>query len=994
MAEDNDFLLKYFFLYGVSEENKQTLKLNYFNKNNNINPILLSSYSAEGKTDLFQFLEKELNNNVYLKDNIFPKKADFLSKINFQENINEYPEINIKENPFNQYIYQVNSFDQRKEHFYHSFQSYIKMDENSDNSILLNFGVLIFYENVTNEDELFEEQKNSWIAYLWKSKYNNIYVPKALILVSDLPIFNLMKQILEKLYTFIDKKYTNFPIEQIIINCFNETNNKNNRAKITLYKEPILPYCDLNISFFFNFFDSKDIFLLAEYYLCSKDIIIVSNVLEFLFPIYYILMTLFFPLNNNNETTFYKLITPDEKMIQATLFSNMIPTFELIYIDNKLNENLLNNICKIKNDVLIYQIIKNNENEKEHEINIHKNIIKIEEKNGEEIINRININEYETIIEKVCKINENTNDYLIPLIKKDIEEIKKEYDYKNPSFFGNSFDKNKKYETLRNHLIGLFIKFFVMQLKPIEIIKEEGNKIKIKSMEFNELKNDFAANELLNTLYTTPQSDLIYKNTIINTGLFDNRVIKKIILLDYFIKISLIDQKRSYFEPKLLQNINKEEENNKNKVIIKNKDNINNNQNDIFNLKMLFDYSKYLNKDKNYFYYINRVYLYSLQNPNKSFFSINNGKYYIEHIKYYGELTKRNRAEEIKKIEDYDALNYFIFYGEKFELHFGQFVQKNFPKFKFNELDESLRKSEIDYISQNQNYEKYYKATLDEAEIFYDLFITQIIPIKNREELACCAIALYVLIYVINLMSELDSRNPHNEKLKEIIVKKQIKLYQLFIKTKGFYGKFDFLINLLYEVISSRQIREKQKQFSNLILNYLFKEKIFPSVIIILMNNHNINIDFRLIKKNIEKNTKIRKYLNNESVFLSENNSSFFNNYEPIKETLIYSLERKPHEHEYDLFSNRINDDYICKEKCGDVLGFKIKINKEDKDFIDDFVNNPKYIIIKLLKKIINNKSFFVHSYNNINDIFQIVMLDELYFQIGFFKVKEKPINN
>jgi hypothetical protein len=159
------------------------------------------------------------------------------------------------------------------------------------------------------------------------------------------------------------------------------------------------------------------------------------------------------------------------------------------------------------------------------------------------------------------------------------------------------------------------------------------------------------------------------------------------------------------------------------------------------------------------------------------------------------------------------------------------------------------------------------------------------------------------------------------------------------------------------------------------------------------MNNHNINIDFRLIKKNIEKNNKIMKYMNNQSVIFSENNSSYYKNYEPIKENLIYSLERKPHEHEYDLFSD-INLDYNCKEKCGDVLGFKIKIGKEDKDYTDDFVNNPRYIIIKLLKRIITNKSFFVHSYNNLNDIFQIAMLDELYFKIGFFKVKEKKSIN
>ena len=70
------------------------------------------------------------------------------------------------------------------------------------------------------------------------------------------------------------------------------------------------------------------------------------------------------------------------------------------------------------------------------------------------------------------------------MIKNDIEEIKKEYNNKNPSFFGNSFDKNKKYETLRNHLIGLFIKFFVLRLKPIEVIKNEGGKIIMMQMIF------------------------------------------------------------------------------------------------------------------------------------------------------------------------------------------------------------------------------------------------------------------------------------------------------------------------------------------------------------------------------------------------------------------------------------------------------------------------------------------------------------------------------
>ena len=150
-------------------------------------------------------------------------------------------------------------------------------------------------------------------------------------------------------------------------------------------------------------------------------------------------------------------------------------------------------------------------------------------------------------------------------------------------------------------------------------------------------------------------------------------------------------------------------------------------------------------------------------------------------------------------------------------------------------------------------------------------------------------------------------------------------------------------------------------------------------------------MDFRVIKKNIEKNTKIRKTIKNQTMVLSESNKSFYQNYEPIKEILIYNLERKPHRHEYELFSG-INDDYNCKEKCGEILGFKIKIKKDDKNLVDDFVINPRYIIIKLLKRIVDNKSLFVHSYNNLNDIFQIAMLDELYFQIGFFRVKKEDL--
>ena len=215
-----------------------------------------------------------------------------------------------------------------------------------------------------------------------------------------------------------------------------------------------------------------------------------------------------------------------------------------------------------------------------------------------------------------------------------------------------------------------------------------------------------------------------------------------------------------------------------------------------------------------------------------------------------------------------------------------------------------------------------------------------------------------------------------------------IKVYRLFNKTKFFYGKYDFLITLLYIVISSRDNqKEGKKNFTELFMKSLSKDEKMLPIIILLMNNHKISLDFRVIKQFIEKNNRIKKNIKNQTVILSENQQSFYVNYEPIKEYNIYNIERKQHQHEYELKSG-INDDYFCKEKCGEILGFKIQIKKDDNP-VYDFVNNPRYMIIKLLKKIVDNKSLFVFSFNNYNDIFQIVMLDELYFKIGFFRTEK-----
>ena len=999
MSDNNDFLLKYFFIYGVQEETKKNYKQNPIPENNKINPVVLSSYSTEGKTELFESVKELLKEDIYLQQNIFPKKADFLSNVVFDSNPLEPPTLSLTSNPFNQYIYTVRYFSQVPDYFSHCFQYIFKLDENNEENIILNFSVLIFFENVTYERDLLDEKNNKSVLgtlFSSSSKYYNTYIGKAIILVSEKPIFSLMNELLEYIYNkYITKKYTFFPIEEIIINFIDKINNDNNDEnnntqikKYRLFKEPILPYCDFNISFFFQIFNLDDIFLIAEYYLCSKNIIIVCSNADYLFPIYYILMTLFFPLNKNSNERFYKLLVPDEQNLQRTIFG-MLPTFQFIYNDEELDIEIIKKICQIKEDILIYHIHK----DAKENIIVNKKILTYKDK-----IIEIDVTKYKNIIRKVFIFNIDIYNDLISFLINDIKEISKYFDKakKKHSFFDFSFDTNI-YDSLRNHFIGLFIKFFVICLNPIKFNLKD-NKIEIDLIDFKRFNDDTNANDLLSTLYTTPQSDLIYKNEIIKNGKFDNKVLKKIILLDYFLKISSIDKDRSYFEPKYSKDV-------ENNIIKKNN----------FNLEDLFNYKILLDGQKNIFYYLNRLYLYPLESSKKADFIINQAKFFINDIEYYQELTKKDRTKELEDIIKRYALDYVIFFGENFNLHFGQFINKNL-KILFNQNDNingNLDRPNKESLKNIANYEKYYKSTLDEAEIFYDLFITQIIMSENRKQLASCAIGLFVSIYIINLLSEINEDNNNNDKILEIIYKNSVKLYELFNKTNCFYGKYDFLITLLFEIVSSFKYK---KDFTESLIRKLEENKILPSIIVILMYNHKISLNFGTIKKNIENKNEINninkmeqrksfnEYINPKggiNNILKElknklNISTFEKKTEiKINEILISYIQRNEHEHKYNIIDG-INNDYNCENKnCTDILNFTIQKTKNgEKDIY--FIYNPRYIIIKLLQEILDKNSLFICPYNDVNDddIFQIAMLDELYFQIGFFKEDQKEQEN
>ena len=341
MIKSDNSLLKYFFLLGLSEKIKEKILQDIKNKiPNNYIPEVLTYYSNEGINSLFDSIKKNLgkneNNDYDLLNNIFPMKSDYLDIITSDD----YDEVKVKsiKDTYSDYIIKINNKDKNiPEHFYHCFQYEFNKGEVDD--LILNFGVLIFYENIIddeNKKQIIDEDDL------------NIYTGKALVLISEKPIFSLMKQILEKIYTdIISQKFTPFHLEPFFLNLINSINSNfsdikfKNGISITYNpsQELILPFCDLNLGYFFEIFDINDIFLIAEFYFLTKSIIIISPNVELLYPIYHILMMLFFPLNFHLRSYFYKLLYP---LLVVEGLCSFLPCFYFIYTDINKDNGFIN----------------------------------------------------------------------------------------------------------------------------------------------------------------------------------------------------------------------------------------------------------------------------------------------------------------------------------------------------------------------------------------------------------------------------------------------------------------------------------------------------------------------------------------------------------------------------------------------------------------------------------------------------------------------------
>lgn len=890
MKKDENPLLKYFFELKVLSQEENISK--------NIPAIsteIIRTYSIEGVTSLFNLIKTNLNENNDLKNNIFPMKTDYLDYIT-NKDYDEEKMRDIKAD-LSDYIVKTKK-DSLLEPFYHCFQ--YELEANTGQDIILNFGVFNYYE----QDLLLELQLEG--GKKKKKKEGKTYVGKALILISDKPIFSLMKKILEKLYIdFLSEKKICSNLDNFIIEIFKSLKNtvqriniKNGEEMINYnpLKNSILPFCDLNIGYFLEIFDINDIFVIAEYYFLTKSIIIISPNCELLYPIYHILMTLFFPLNFHHKDYFFKLLNP---YIVAAGLCSPLPCFYFIYTDKNKNNGFISNdiiekFAQNKSDVLIYQIRASGD--KKNKIEVKKNIY-LYKKNLKKV--SIDKMKNKTFLENTMKTNANFLIYF-SIIEDQINEIKKKLKNKKSDICDIPLNL-ETYNLLKKNFFGLIIKFLVIKIEPVAFRFNDNNKMeicplsvmitekkkltksffkKIINVEKKEEKNSENQEKKLKDFYEdSPQTEIIYKDEIIKQNHFDFDYLKTQIFIDYFIKISQRDPNRLYFDDDYTSAKN---------------DKINEiNFNDLFN---------YFSKD------------YDLNDKVKFIYNI---------------IGKKNSGNKLGKLG-------------LFKKYVSFFIHNKDP-----------------LIINNPDVYKYYSLILYEAKIFKKIFYA--INRTSTMEMVACAMGLFLSLYIINLLYKLTNIEENDKLLLETIYDLYDNLFILFCETKCFYGKYSFIITLMYFILTlNKNLKE-----DNLVRFMLELQKLknVPSIIIFLLYNN--NIEFKLVNKEIK---------------------------EPYKEIKINSIEEIPHEHKFVV--DKISGGFICNKSpfCEEYMSFNITNNVQKEPFKEMLIN-PAHLIDRILKKIEKNNSVLIPEIDDIDDIDQIAIWDYIYFNLGIFRNKN-PIGN
>jgi hypothetical protein len=305
--------IEYFLLMGLGEADI-TSAVSYEDLVN-MKPGILSYFPSGTQND-----DILTNTNLLIMTQIvFPLRSDYISTLE------DFDEPSVKVPNFDGYVIRS---DYKPKEFYHSF-SYI-YDTTKENLFPWHYGVFIFWEDYIVGSELY-------------------YIAKALIIISKKPYYTLFKYLLEDVYS---KFFQSANLEILMMNTYvNLAFDSLSKPKVIrvdgneyfIDRDTILPCFDLNLGAFFSRFTIRDFLVIAEQFFKRHPIIIFTEDIKLLHPVYFTIMSLLYPLNITNVADYYKFIVP------ATFASLVNSTFaSVVAFYHKLTEKDLVKIAKSK----------------------------------------------------------------------------------------------------------------------------------------------------------------------------------------------------------------------------------------------------------------------------------------------------------------------------------------------------------------------------------------------------------------------------------------------------------------------------------------------------------------------------------------------------------------------------------------------------------------------------------------------------------------------
>ena len=96
------------------------------------------------------------------------------------------------------------------------------------------------------------------------------------------------------------------------------------------------------------------------------------------------------------------------------------------------------------------------------------------------------------------------------------------------------------------------------------------------------------------------------------------------------------------------------------------------------------------------------------------------------------------------------------------------------------------------------------------------------------------------------------------------------------------------------------------------------------------------------------------------------------------------SLKQKKHEHKFEL--EKISSNFVCVDNnCQEYMWYDL-VNNDKGEKICENALNPIFKIGEILEKIKNKNSIILDDINNWDYIYQVCFLDDIYFNIRFFR--------